>query len=176
MSHWVFAGFAGIVALAGAVGGLVNTVMVNNRSLLTGEMAVRAGIAENEKGESARLYVLNGILGAIAACVCWLSYGPYSTLYIVGKGGTTPEEYGIAAVSLATAFFIGMGGTKWLQSEKDKGRWQAAATDAARAERNPELARNLSLASSDQAPLIASRAASESFHTSSLEREALKRN
>lgn len=166
MTHYVFATFAGIVAIAGALGGIVNTVIVNNRSLLSEEMAVRAGVNKNKRNDAARLYVLNGFLGAVAACVCWLAYGPYSTQYIIGKGGTTPEEYGIAAVALATAFFIGMGGTKWLQSERDKGRWQAAAADAARAEKDPELARNLSLASSDQAPQIAAQAAAESVQAS----------
>ena len=158
MSPSVFAGFAGIVALAGGLGGLVNTLIVNNRSLLNEELLNNAGVSKQTVKDSGKLYVLNITLGAVAACISWLAYGPYSTLYIVGVGGTTPEEYGIAAVALATAFFIGMGGTKWLQSERDKGRWQAAAADAARADKDPELARNLSLASSEEAPLIAAKA------------------
>jgi hypothetical protein len=157
MSPWILVGFAAVVAGAGALGWLVNTIMVNNRSLLSEEMA-EAGV-NKKSSDAARLYAINLILGAAAACISWLAYGPYSTLYIVGKGGITPEEYGVTAVSLATAFFIGMGGTKWLQSERDKGRWQAAASDAARAKSSPELARNLSLASSEQAPQIAAREA-----------------
>ena len=160
MSPWILVGFAGVVAAAGALGGLVNTIMVNNRSLLSPEMAEAAGVS-NKSTESAKLYAINLVLGAAAACISWLAYGPYSTLYIIGKGGITPEEYGVTAVSLATAFFIGMGGTKWLQSERDKGRWQAAAADAARAKSSPELARNLSLASSDQAPQIAAQEANK---------------
>ncbi len=166
MSPWVFAGFAGVVALAGALGGLVNTIMVNNRSLLSEEHARKLGIPKQTSREAAKLYLLNVTLGAVAACISWLAYGPYSTLYIVGKGGTAPEEYGIAAVVLATAFFIGMGGTKWLQSERDKGRWQAAANDAARAEKDPELARHLSLVSSEEAPLIAARSVEGASSTS----------
>jgi hypothetical protein len=156
MSPWVLVGFAAIVALAGASGGLVNTIMVTNRSLLPEGTAEDAGVST--KTSNAGLYVMNIVLGAVAASISWLAYGPYSTLYIIGKGGITPEEYGVTAVSLATAFFIGMGGTKWLQSERDKGRWQAAAADAARADSSPELARNLALASSEQAPQIAARA------------------
>lgn len=159
MTPWVLIGFAAIVAIAGALGGLVNTIMVTNRSLLPQETAEEVGIAK-KKGNSG-LYVLNTVLGATAACISWLAYGPYSTLYLIGKGGITPEEYGVTAVSLATAFFIGMGGTKWLQSERDKGRWQAAAADAARADSSPELARNLSLASSEEAPQIAAREAAK---------------
>ena len=155
----VLIGFAAIVALAGALGGLVNTIMVTNRSLLPDETAEEVGVAK--KAGNSGLYVLNVVLGATAACISWLAYGPYSTLYLVGKGGITPEEYGVTAVSLATAFFIGMGGTKWLQSERDKGRWQAAAADAARAPSSPELARNLSLASSEEAPQIAAREAAK---------------
>ena len=160
MTPLVLIGFAAVVALTGAMGGLVNTIMVTNRSLLPEGTAEEAGVVE-KKG-NAGLYVLNSVLGATAACISWLAYGPYSTLYLVGKGGITPEEYGVTAVSLATAFFIGLGGTKWLQSERDKGRWQAAAADAARAESSPELARNLSLASSEWAPQIAARETAKS--------------
>ncbi len=165
MTPWIIAAFAGIVAAAGALGDLVNTVLVNNRSLLSEDHAKKLRIHKQTARDAAKLYLLNVTLGAVAACICWLAYGPYSTLYVVGKGGTAPEEYGIAAVALATAFFIGTGGTKWLQSERDKGRWQAAATDAARAEKDPELARNLSLASSEEAPLIAARAAESAAAT-----------
>jgi hypothetical protein len=99
-------------------------------------------------------------LDVVAACVPWLDYGPYGTLYIIGQGQAVPEVYGATAGALATAFFMGMSGAKRLQSERDMGRCQAAAYDAARTDADYDLARNLSLASSNQAAQIASKAAS----------------
>lgn len=166
MIAWLL-GFAAIVAASGATGGLVNAAIVNNRSLLDDAMAEEAGLEQKKRAHVGRFYAMNGFLGAVAACISWLAYGPYSTMYVVGRGQTIPEAFGVTALALAAAFFIGMGGTKWLQSERDKGRWQAAAYDAARAEPSHDLARNLSLASSDQAPLIAAREAAKSQRNAS---------
>jgi hypothetical protein len=154
-------GFAGIVAVAGLAGGLTNAYIINHRSLLSNEEAEEAGAPKTrEDTKKAQMsyvgsYVGNGVLGAVAACVSWLAYGSYSNVDLLRSTGI------LTGVSLATAFFIGLAGPKWLQSEKDKGKWQAAAQDAARAkpEKNPELATMLSKASSDEAPRIAREAA-----------------
>lgn len=161
MLAWIMVVFSAIIFAAGAAGGIVSAILINNRSLLSEDMAHEAGVPPKRRGEVRWSYVLNGTLGGAAACVSWLAYGPYSTLYIVRQGEQAlPEVYGVTAVALATAFFIGMGGAKWLQSERDKGRWQAAAYDAARTDSDHDLARNLSLASSDEAAQIAATAAS----------------
>jgi len=161
MLAWILVVFTVIVFVSGTLGGIVSAILINNRSLLSDDMAEDAGVHRKRRGEVLGSYFLNGFLGGVAACVSWLAYGPYSTLYIIGQGQAAPEVYGVTAVALATAFFIGMSGAKWLQSERDKGRWQAAAYDAARTDADYGLARNLSLASSDQAAQIAAKAASE---------------
>src|SRR5215208_2603327 len=56
---------------------------------------------------------------------------------------------------LASAFSVGLGGTKWLQSERDKGRWQAVTSQVSVSRPNPGLQATLSLASSDEAVQIA---------------------
>jgi hypothetical protein len=60
MSPWVLVGFAALVALAGASGGLVNTIMVINRSLLPEGTAEDAGVST--KTSNAGLYVMNIVL------------------------------------------------------------------------------------------------------------------
>jgi len=144
--------FAGIVTVAGLAGGLTNAYIINHRSLLSEQEAADAGAEKRSTGGS---YIGNGLLGAVAACVSWLAYGSYSNVDLLSSTGM------LTGASLATAFFVGLAGPKWLQSERDKGHWQAAAQDAARAnpEKNPALAATLSKASSDQASQIASEAA-----------------
>ncbi len=128
--------------------------------MLTEDMAEKLDVQLKRRGSDAVIfYGGNMILGAIAASIFWLAYGPYSSTYLIGQGGTTPQEYGVTAASLASGFFIGIGAIKWLQSERDKGKWQTAAQTAARAPKDTELAENLNLASADQAPSIAEKAA-----------------
>jgi hypothetical protein len=142
-----------VIAVAGVFGGLTNAFMVNRRSSLPEEMAQEAGVSPTTTPKLANFYVSNGFLGAAAACVSWAAYGPNNAANIL------EGNYPLTAATLATAFVIGMGGTKWLQSERDKGRWQATASAAALAEPNPQLQRYLSMASSDQAPQIATKLA-----------------
>jgi hypothetical protein len=115
------------------------------------EEAKNVEVNTNRRG-SLSSYLGNALLGFVAAGVFWAGYGTYSALDVTGTGTLT-------YISLATAFFIGMGGTKWLQSERDKGRWQAAEPAAALAKPDPQLQLRLSLASSDQAAQITAAAA-----------------
>jgi hypothetical protein len=147
-----------INAAAGLVGGLTSAYVINNRSLLSEaeaevveEEAKNVEVNTNRRG-SLSSYLGNALLGFVAAGVFWAGYGTYSALDVTGTGTLT-------YISLATAFFIGMGGTKWLQSERDKGRWQAAEPAAALAKPDPQLQLRLSLASSVQAAQIAVAAA-----------------
>lgn len=140
---------------AGLAGGITSAYVINNRSLLSEADAEEAGIDTNKRSRKWSRwasYLGNGGLGFVAAGVFWAGYGAYSTADVMGEGALT-------YISLATSFFVGMGGTKWLQSERDKGRWQAAAGSAALAKPDPQLQLRLSLASSDQAPQIAANAA-----------------
>ena len=131
---------------------------INNRSLLS-EADAETG---EEEGEGPGATRINGVLyplmlameplALLRSVPFWAGYGASSTVDVMGTG---KPPY----TSLVTAFFIGMGGTKWLQSERDKGRWQAAAGSAALAKPDPQLQLKLSLASSDQAAQIAATAA-----------------
>lgn len=157
-----------IVALvnagAGFLGGITSAYVINNRSLLSAPEAAEAGVGKRSRWAS---YLGNGCLGFVAAGVFWAGYGAYSTADMMGQGTLT-------YISLATSFFIGFGGTKWLQSERDKGRWQAAAGSAAIAKSDPQLQLRLSLASSDQASQIAAAAAFKRYASSGTPRTGVK--
>lgn len=159
-----------IVALvnagAGFLGGITSAYVIYNRSLLSALEAEEAGASRSKQGRWAS-YLGNGCLGFVAAGVFWAGYGAYSTADMMGQGTLT-------YISLATSFFIGFGGTKWLQSERDKGRWQAAAGSAAIAKSDPQLQLRLSLASSDQASQIAAAAAFKRYSSGGTPRAGVK--
>ena len=135
---------------------------INNRSLLS-EADAETGEEEGEVPGATRI---NGVLyplmlameplASLRPVPFWAGYGASSTLDVMGTGK-------LPYISLVTAFFIGMGGTKWLQSERDKGRWQAAAGSSALAKQHHQLQLKLSLALSDQTSQIAAAAAFERF-------------
>ncbi len=141
-------GIAIAVAAAGLIGGFTSAYYIQNRSLLGERQDPVEGVSPTTTREAVASYLGNGFLGAVAGCVSWAAYGAYSAANIFTEGELT-------FVTLAGAFFIGMGGTKWLQSERDKGRWQATAYQVAVTRPSPELQATLSLASSDQAIEIA---------------------
>jgi len=135
---------------------------INNRSLLS-EADAETGEEEGEVPGATRI---NGVLyplmlameplASLRLVPFWAGYGASSTVDVMGTGK-------LPYISLVTAFFIGMGGTKWLQSERDKGRWQAAAGSSALAKQHHQLQLKLSLALSDQTSQIAAAAAFERF-------------
>jgi hypothetical protein len=130
---------------------------INNRSLLS-EADAETGEKEGEVPGTTRI---NGVLYPLMLAMkplalfrsvpFWAGYGASSTVDVMGTGK-------LPYISLVTAFFIGMGGTKWLQSERDKGRWQAAAGSSALARQHHQLQLKLNLSLSDQTPQIAAAA------------------
>lgn len=89
---------SGIVLLAGAVGGVVHSIMPDSTL-----PAQRKGAVE---------IIRNIVLGAVAAWVSWGVYGPFASAAITGTSST---ELTISA--LAGAFLIGVGGSRWLAKE-----------------------------------------------------------
>ncbi len=122
---------------------------IQNRSLLDENQATAEGVEPRRRTETLAIYLVNGFLGAVAACVSWAAfYGATATANIAIS---TPG----VLTTLAGAFSVGLGGTKWLQSERDKGRWQAVTSQVAVSRPDPKLQAALSLASSDEAVQIA---------------------
>jgi hypothetical protein len=108
----------GILAVTGAVGGLVNALITGQKSVLPN----KAGVASTADKSSSSVLLpgaLSTVLaGALAAAVNWGLYGPFSGVYIYGKHGST--KVGVTLVALVTAAVVGFGGARWLTNEVDK--------------------------------------------------------
>ena len=121
-------GVIGLIAVAGALGGVGNAIATDNsfplpKAVKDGRttVAIQAGI------------IGNVIISVIAALISWGLYGPSSTLLIIGTAptGSTPTPVSLNVATLATAVLIGFGGARWLTNEVDKKLLKATASAAA---------------------------------------------
>lgn len=127
----------GLIAFAGAVGGIANAISTDNsfalpRPVKDGKVTVawQAGI------------IGNIITAAVASLISWGLYGPSSALLLVGTppAGTTPTAVSLTVATLATAILIGYGGARWLTNEVDKRILKATASAAASGDASKEKA------------------------------------
>jgi hypothetical protein len=142
------------VAIAGAVGGVVNALVTDKGFLLPSKEHVDA-ITIYRPG-----WIGNVVIGAIAAAVSWGLYGPLAGYTIAGaaealKTNTPADQIGLALSSLVGAVLIGVGGARWLTNEVDKNLLKAAASKAAGAQSTPSASLQIALASPIQALTIA---------------------
>ncbi|MFA4966430.1 MAG: hypothetical protein WC709_12475 [Thermoleophilia bacterium] len=142
------------VALAGAVGGVVNALLSDGGFRMPGrERATNATILRPG-------WIGNVLVGAVAAAVSWGLYGPLAAYYVAGTSealaaNTEPETIGLALSSLVGAVLIGVGGARWLTNEVDKNLLKATASMAATAQGTGKEAEQIALASPLQAFNIA---------------------
>ena len=121
----------GVVALAGAIGGVVNALMTDNGFFLPRCEEAGNGATVWRPG-----FLVNVLIGAIAAVISWGLYGPLSAYLIVGTAqalatNPSPENVGLSLASLVGAILVGIGGARWLSSEVDKNLLRVAASEAA---------------------------------------------
>jgi hypothetical protein len=136
---------------AGAVGGLANALLSDNGFILPKyETTGGAGIL--------RIGVLgNMFIGALAAGVSWGLYGPSANAAILGAQpeGTVTAPVVLTIATLFSAVLIGVGGSRWLTNEIDKGLLRAAASKAAGASASGAAAAQIATATPAQALRIA---------------------
>lgn len=112
-----------IIAIAGGVGGLLHSFLVDNT------------LGKRKEGFSGWILALmfNILIGAAASAMSWGLYGPLNSYPILGAlpEGNTPPAMALTLSVLASAVMIGVGGPRWLQSEVDKRLLQEAASTAA---------------------------------------------
>lgn len=141
-----------LVALAGAVGGVVNALTSDNGFVMPKKEEVD-GKAIYRPG-----FFGNVIVGLVAAVVSWGLYGPGATLLVVG-GSEAVSASAAPSLSfsvLAGAVLVGIGGARWLSAEVDKKLLKAAASKAATASAEGEkAAKEIATASPTQALHIA---------------------
>lgn len=135
MSIWLL---LGIVFIAGGVGGFVG-------SFVNGKQAMLPDNPDGGNGKHIFLlgYILNTLIGAVAASVSWLLYGPLSQAQIGAASG--PLTMG--AATLGGAVLVGMVGSAWLTKAAGQKLFQAAAYNAAAAPASPNAADKMLTAS-----------------------------
>jgi hypothetical protein len=111
---------AAIIAIAGAMGGGVNSALIHLR-------LVQAAPHLSVGGKSVRLtYVINIITGIAAALFSWGLYGPAVTLGILGN----MDRDLLTISSVFGAGLIGYSGSSWLTTHADKQEWKKNTQDA----------------------------------------------
>jgi hypothetical protein len=111
---------AAIIAIAGAVGGGVNSALIHLRW-------VQAAPHLSVGGKSVRLtYAINIITGVAAALFSWGMYGPAGTEGILGK----MSDKLLSISSVFGAGLIGYSGSSWLTTHADKQEWKKNTQDA----------------------------------------------
>jgi hypothetical protein len=117
------------VAIAGAVGGVVNSLLTDNGFLLP----------KAEPAGSGTIYrpgwIGNVIVGTVAAVVSWGLYGPFASYYVAVTGeveaSASSDPIGLTLSSVVGAILIGIGGARWLTSAVDEKLLRAAGARAA---------------------------------------------
>jgi hypothetical protein len=111
------------IVIAGAVGGVVNSIINGNGFELPGPEAVGSMIVYRTG------YIGNIFVGAVAALLSWGLYGPFSTYYIIGGTANIDfSNFGLTLFSLVGAILIGIGGSKWITSEMENRVYKLAAS------------------------------------------------
>lgn len=109
-----------IIAIAGAVGGGINSALIHLK-------LVQATTNLNIGGKNIRLtYIVNIIAGVAAALFSWGLYGPAVNLGILGD----MDRNLLTIASVFGAGLIGYSGSSWLTTHADKQEWQKNTQNA----------------------------------------------
>jgi len=126
------------VAIAGAAGGVVNSLLADNGFRLP----------QSEPAGDTTIYrpgwIGNVVVGMVAAVVSWGLYGPLASYYVAVSGGlkaaAATEPIGLTLSTLVGAVLIGIGGARWLSSAVDEKVLRAAGAKAADNPPSPKAA------------------------------------
>ncbi len=140
----------GIIALSGAVGGIINALVSDNGFIKPREETaenvtiIRPGVAGNI------------LLGGVAAFISWGLYGAFSNAIVYGAiNGAGTEEVSVTISSIAGAVLVGIGGARWLTNEVDKRLLRTAASAAAASRESFDDAQKIAVSTPAQAFNIA---------------------
>jgi hypothetical protein len=142
---------AGTIALAGLLGGVINSLLSDSGLFLPGW---------DEVDQGRRIFKLgalgNAFLGAAAAFISWGLYGPFSKYVIIPPGPVTDLNLDVA--TLVGAIVAGSGGSRLITSALDKRVLaETAATAAAGTRASPAAAASIATASPTEALATARR-------------------
>ena len=141
------------IALAGAVGGLGNAFLSDNRGIVLPQKVTADGKTIYRPG-----FLVNIFMGALAAFVSWALYGAGSEADLLGSSAAVPH---LKFPALAGALLVGLGGARWLSNEADKQLLRAATTQALDAAGATDQAKQAATSTPTQALHIAEEVAKE---------------
>jgi hypothetical protein len=100
---------SGLISGAGAIGGLVNTLMTQGKLRLP----------EYRAGVFCPGFIGNVVVGAFAALISWALYGAGAGIELARQSAGAREALSLTVGALAGAALVGVGGARWLSSEVD---------------------------------------------------------
>jgi hypothetical protein len=119
-----------LIATAGAVGGIVNTVMTDGKFRLPAY----------EDGILCPGFIGNALIGAFASVISWALYGAGAGLELARHAAATDARQTISLTvgALAGAALVGVGGARWLSNEVDTKLLRASVNVSAEGAMTPE--------------------------------------
>ncbi len=130
MSIWQL---LGLVFVAGGIGGVINSLLTDKGFVLPHTVPKGDGTSILVPG-----FLGNILIGSVAAAVSWLLYGPLSQASVTSTA--TPA---MDLAILGGAVLVGMSGSGWLHNAIDKNVLRAAASQAAEAQPDPDVAKQM---------------------------------
>ena len=103
MDHWIC---ALLIAAAGALGGVINSLLTDNRFILP----------RWKRGVFCPGFLSNVLIGAFAAFASWAFYGSGAQIDLAQPA----EQVQLRLSALAGAFLVGTVGARWITSESEK--------------------------------------------------------
>ena len=126
---------AGVIAAAGAVGGVVNALLSSSGYSIQWP---------EDKGGILQLGVLgNVLLGAFAALVTWGPYGPLKDTVLLGSTPTGGLPVNLTVTAVVGAALAGAGGARVVSNELDKQVLRVTGAKVAQEPANPQLAMDI---------------------------------
>jgi hypothetical protein len=122
----------GVIAGAGAVGGLVNGLLGSSGGGLSLPKPVHGVLQLGFLG--------NVLLGAFGAVATWGLYGPLKDAVLVGANPGNMLPANLTVTAIVGAALTGAGGAKVVSNEIDKRVLKKTAVEAAKKDANPDLA------------------------------------
>ncbi len=115
-----------LIASAGSIGGLLNTIMSDNGFPLPRRIG----------GVWCPGALWNVFVGAVSALTSWALYGSGAGIDLANP--SPREQISLRLGALAGALIVGMAGSKWLTNEVDKSLLKQGVMDAAKKNFSPE--------------------------------------
>jgi hypothetical protein len=117
-----------LIAIAGAVGGVVNTVMADGKFRLP----------QYEAGILCPGFLGNVAIGAFASVISWALYGAGAGIDLARMGATERQVVSLTVGALAGAALVGLGGARWLSNEVDSKLLRASVNITTEKSMTPE--------------------------------------